>query len=69
VIGDAADVLLSIDRERGLILYAGSWFRGSIYRVLEMSDVSFDEELSPDSFETVPIHGLDWTNLRENPAD
>jgi hypothetical protein len=52
-----------------VILYAGSWFRGSIYRVLEMSDVSFDEELSPDSFETVPIHGLDWTNLRENPAD
>jgi hypothetical protein len=69
VIGDADEVLLSIDRERGVILYAGSWFRGSIYRALEMNDVSFDEELRPGSFETAPIHGLDWVNLREKPAD
>jgi hypothetical protein len=69
VIGDADEVLLSIDRERGVILYAASWFRGSIYRVLEMNEVSFDEELRPGAFETTPLHGLDWVNLREKPAD
>jgi hypothetical protein len=69
VIGDADEVLLSIDRERGVILYAGSWFRGSLYRVLEISDVGFDEPFSPETFEITPFPGLDWIDLRENPAD
>jgi hypothetical protein len=60
VIGDADEVLLVIDRERGVILYAGSWFRGSLYRVIEMNEIAFDEPFAPDTFEISPLPGLDW---------
>lgn len=62
VIGDA-DPILDIDRERGVILRAESSYRGSVYRVLEMNEVSFDEEFPPDTFEIRPLSGLDWSSL------
>jgi hypothetical protein len=63
VIGDADEVLLSIDRECGVILHAASWFRGSVCRVLEMNDVTFDEPFHPKAFEITPLAGLDWVDL------
>ncbi len=63
VIGDADKIVLCIDRERGVILHASSWFRESIYRVLEVQDVGFDEQFPPETFGTVPLHDPDWVNL------
>jgi hypothetical protein len=60
VIGDADEILLRIDRERGVILQANSWFRGSHYRVLETNDVGFDEESPPATFEIRPLSGPGW---------
>jgi len=60
VIGDADEILLSIDRERGVVLQTKSWFQGSLYRVLEMNDVGFDEEFPPTTFEIRPLHGPGW---------
>jgi hypothetical protein len=59
VIGDADEVLLSIHRERGVILRAASCFRGSVYRVLEMNDVTFDEPFPSKALEITPLPGLD----------
>ena len=64
VIGDADEILLAIDRERGVILHAASWFRGSVYRVLEMDDVGFDEHLPPKTFEISPLPGLEWQDVQ-----
>ena len=66
VIGDADEVLLSIDRERGVILYAGSKFQGSLFRVLEVQDIAFDETFSSSTFEIEPLPGLEWVNLAED---
>ncbi len=60
VIGEADEIVLAIDRERGVLLRAESWFRGSAYRVLEMTDVAFDEEFRPSTFEIRPLPGLEW---------
>jgi hypothetical protein len=63
VIGDADQIHMSIDRERGVILLAESWFKGQLYRVLEMEKVAFDEPLGPEAFEIAPLPGLHWVDL------
>ena len=63
VIGDADKILLCIDRERGVILHASSWFRESIYRVLEVQDVAFDEQFPPETFEIAPLYDPEWVNM------
>ena len=65
VIGDADPILLDVDRERGVILRAETSYRGSVYRVLEMNEVAFDEEFPTDTFEIRPLSGLDWSSTRE----
>jgi hypothetical protein len=64
VIGDAEEILLSIDRERGVILRAAGWYRGSVYRIVEMQDVGFDEDFPPTTFEISPLPGLEWLDTR-----
>jgi hypothetical protein len=63
VIGDADKILLCIERERGVILHASSWFQESIYRVLEVQDVAFDEQFPPETFGIAPLYDPDWVNL------
>ncbi len=63
VIGDADETHLSIDRERGVILLAKSWFKGQPYRILEMEKVAFDEPLGPETFAIAPLPGLHWVDL------
>jgi len=60
VIGEADEIVLAIDRERGVLLRAESRFRGSAHRVLEVTDVAFDEEFPPSTFEIRPLPGLEW---------
>lgn len=61
VIGDPDEILLSVDRERGVILRTEGWFQGSVYRILDMNDVAFDEDFPPETFEIQPLLGLDWS--------
>jgi hypothetical protein len=63
VIGDADEIHLSIDRERGVILCAESWFTGQPYRILKMDKVAFDEPLGPETFVIAPLPGLHWVDL------
>lgn len=63
VIGDAEEIHMSIDRERGVILLAESWFKRQPYRILEMESVAFDEPLGPEAFRIEPLPGLHWVDL------
>jgi hypothetical protein len=63
VIGEADEILISIDRERGVILFAESWFKGMPYRILEVERVAFDEQLRPETFEIAPLPGLHWVDV------
>ena len=63
VIGDVDEIELSIDRERGVILRAASWFGGSPCRIMEMTEVAFDEELPVATFEIAPLPGLRWLDV------
>jgi hypothetical protein len=63
VIGDAEEIHLVIDRERGIILHAGSWFGGSLYRVIEVNDVDFDSPIARESFDLAPLPGLKWIDV------
>jgi hypothetical protein len=62
VIGDADEIHISIDRERGVILFAESWFKGVPYRILEAERIAFDEQFGP---ETLRLHhclgSIGWT--------
>ena len=60
VLGDADRVDLAVDVERGVILRAEAWFEGSLYRILEMSEVRFDVPFSADTFELQPLPGQEW---------
>lgn len=60
MIGDADDLLVSVDRERGVLLRVISRFNGSAYRIIEMTDVGFDEEFPPSTFEIEPLPGQRW---------
>jgi hypothetical protein len=63
VIGDADEIHMSIDRERGVVLLAESWFKGQPYRTLEIEEVAFDEPLGPETFRIEPLPGLHWVDL------
>jgi hypothetical protein len=69
VIGDADPILLDIDRERGVILRAESSYQGSVYLVLETTDVAFDQELPSDTFEIRPLPGNDGSKSATGPVD
>jgi hypothetical protein len=60
VMGDADRIDLSVDRERGVILRAASWFEGSMYRTVEALDAAFDETFASDAFKIEPLPGQDW---------
>jgi hypothetical protein len=60
IIGDADRIDLSVDRERGVLLRAASWFEGSMYRTVEALSVAFDETFPSDAFEIDPLPGQDW---------
>ncbi len=60
VIGDADRIDLSVDRDRGVILRAASWFEGSMYRTVETLDAAFDETFAADAFKIEPFPGRDW---------
>jgi outer membrane lipoprotein-sorting protein len=60
IIGDADRIDLSVDRERGVILRAASWFERSMYRTVEALDVIFDETFPSDAFKIEPLPGQDW---------
>jgi hypothetical protein len=60
IIGDADRIDLSVDRERGVILRAASWFEGSMYRTVEALDVAFDERFPSGAFEIEPLPGQNW---------
>jgi hypothetical protein len=61
-IGDAESLDLSVDRERGVVLIASSWFQGAIYRIVEMTNVVFDPNFAPDLFTIEPEFGKEWTS-------
>jgi hypothetical protein len=53
---------LSVDRERGLVPSASSWFRGAIYRIVEISKVEFDPNFAFDVFKLEPEYGAEWSS-------
>jgi hypothetical protein len=61
MVGDADYVVMSVDAERGVLLRTEAWFNGKIYRVVEMTQVGFDEEFTAETFEIQPLPGLDWS--------
>jgi hypothetical protein len=60
VIGDADPIVLDVDRERGVIVRAESSYKGSVYLILEMTEVAFDQELPPHTFQIQPLEGGEW---------
>jgi hypothetical protein len=60
IIGDADRIDLAVDRERGVILRAASWFEGLMYRIVEALEVAFDEQFAADAFRIEPLPGQDW---------
>ena len=65
IIGDPDQIILNVDQERGVILRVDSRIQGTTYRLLEITDVTFDEVLDPRNFEIQPLPGLGWS--RDNP--
>ena len=60
VIGDPDDLLLTVDRQRGVLFRTEARFQGAVYRIVEMTEVDFDEDLPPETFEIRPLPGNDW---------
>ena len=60
-LGDPALVSLTVDIERGVILRSESWFEGSMYRSLRVTEVYFDEQFPADTFNIEPLPGQQWT--------
>jgi hypothetical protein len=53
-IGDPEFIELSVDRERGVVLSASSWFNSAPYRIVEMTKCEFDHVFARDVFEIKP---------------
>lgn len=65
MIGEPDDLILSVDRERGVLLRTVARFKGSAYRIVEMTEVGFDEDFAPSSFEIEPLPGQEWQDSLE----
>ncbi len=63
VIGEPDEIQLSVDEERGVILRTQAWFGGSLYRLVAMTDVAFDEQFDDETFAIQPHPGQTWTDL------
>lgn len=63
-IGDADFLELSVDRERGVLLSASSWYQGAIYRIVEFTKVEFDPNFAFDVFKIEPEHGAEWSSTQ-----
>jgi hypothetical protein len=66
VVGDPDDLLLSIDHERGVVLRTEARLQGATYRIVEMTQVAFDKDFPPETFEIRPLPGVDWTDVSEH---
>jgi|GEM_PF-4293939 len=62
-IGDAEFLKLSVDRERGVVLSASSWFQDAIYRIVEITKVEFDPNFDLDVFKIEPEFGTEWASV------
>jgi hypothetical protein len=59
-IGDVETLALSVDRERGVILRATSWFDDAVYRIVEATSIAFDIPLGADELDIQPLFGDRW---------
>jgi hypothetical protein len=59
-IGDPEILELSVDRERGVILSASSWFQGAVYRIVDVAEVEFDTTFGIEIFDIEPRYGSEW---------
>jgi hypothetical protein len=64
VIGEAEEIHLAIDRDRGVILHVATSYHGSVYRIVEMNDVAFDEPFPAGTLDIAPLPGLEWQGVR-----
>jgi hypothetical protein len=62
-IGDPEFLELSVDRERGVVLSASSWFHAALYRIVEMTKCEFDHVFTRDVFEIGPEFSAEWTTV------
>jgi hypothetical protein len=60
IIGDADEVRLSADEERGVLLRSEALLHGTSYRIVEMTEVNFDEDMPAETFTIEPTTG-EWT--------
>ena len=60
LIGDPDELLLTVDAQRGVLLRTEARLAGTSYRIVEMDEVSFDEEFGPEVFAIHPPEGQDW---------
>jgi hypothetical protein len=61
----ADDIELAVDRERGVLLRVEARFEAEPFRVLEVTDVVFDEVLPEDTFVFVPPPGEEVKTVEE----
>jgi hypothetical protein len=60
-IGDPEVLELSVDRERGVVLSALSWFQDSKYRIVEITEVEYDPNFDHIVFEIEPRYSTVWS--------
>jgi hypothetical protein len=65
IIGDPDEVLLTIDTERGILLQTEARLDSVTYRVVQVTTISFDEELAPEVFKIDPPAGGRWRRVDE----
>jgi hypothetical protein len=59
-IGDPEVLELSVDRERGVVLSASSWFHDSLFRIVEITGVEYDPNFDLDIFTIEPKYSTEW---------
>jgi outer membrane lipoprotein-sorting protein len=69
LIGDPDELLLTVDAQRGVLLRTEARLAGTSYRIVEMDEVSFDEEFGPEVFAIHPPEGQDWKGPGRPGAD